>query len=153
MKRLFLVLAAAAFLGWLGWLAFAVSKAGSVPIVSRAQLTAATDLVVVKLTRAPDGPPNPVVDIVQVLSGEHVKPGTSIKVENMREAKVFAGHVRVTPEAEKEYFVPLAFNGGLFKVAGLPNSPGYSDLRVEFPVLYPWGDEVKAQLKSLAILK
>jgi hypothetical protein len=149
MKRLFLVVTAVAFLSWLGWLAYAVSKAGTVPIVSRAQLTAATDLIVAEVTLAADGPPQEKVKVVRVLSGDHVKPGAEIQIENIRSAKVLKGADRVNPEEGREYFIPVVFAGGRYRVAGLPDSPGYKDQSVPFPVIYPWTDEVRIQLDTL----
>jgi hypothetical protein len=153
MKRLFLVVTAAAFLAWLGWLAYTVARAGTVPIVSRAQLTAATDLIVAKVTLAQDGPPQTKVKVVQVVSGDHAKPGTEIEIDNIRSAKVQKGKDRVNPEEGHEYFIPVMFAGGRYRVAGLPDSPGYKDQANPFPVIYPWVEEVKVQLRTLGILK
>jgi hypothetical protein len=152
-RRLFLVLAAAAFIAWIGWLAYAVSKSGTVPIVSRAQLTEATHLLVVELTLAPDGPPLTKVKVVGVISGEGIKPGTEIEIDNLRSAKVLAGKDRIRPEEGKDYFLPVVLSGGRYRVAGLPDSPGYKDLKTDFPVIYPWTDEVQVQLRSLKLLK
>jgi len=153
MKRLVLVVTAAAFLAWLVWLAYTVSRAGTVPIVSRAQLTAATDLIVAEVTLAPDGPPQKKVKVVRVVSGDHAKPGTEIEIDNIRSAKVQKGKDRVNPEEGQEYFIPVVFAGGRYRVAGLPDSPGYKDQANPFPVIYPWVEEVMVQLRTLGILK
>jgi hypothetical protein len=153
MKRLFLIATTVAFLAWIGWLAYTVSRAGTVPIVSRAQLTAATDLIVAKVTLAPDGPPQTKVMVVQVVSGEHAKTGAEIEIDNIRSAKVQKGKDRVNPEDGSEYFIPVVFAGGRYRVAGLPDSPGYKDQPNPFPVIYPWVEEVQVQLRSLGIMK
>ncbi len=76
-RRLFLVLATVAFVAWIGWLAFAVSRAGTVPIVSRAQLTAASHLLVLDVGLEGDLPKTKGA-VLEVVSGDGLKPGDEI---------------------------------------------------------------------------
>src|SRR5262245_29169393 len=120
-RRIFLAAAAAAFLAWLGWLAYAVSKAGSVPVVSRAQLTAATDLVVAELTADPNDPSLPFRDltVTEVLTGANLKKGDRVKnVDQLSSAKIPDGNIKGFPGVGT-YLVPLKKSGDTFKVAGL----------------------------------
>ena len=49
-----------------------------------------------------------------------------------------------------QYLLPLAGGDlGVFRVAGLPRSPGYEETTPKLPSVYPWTPEVQAQLKSL----
>jgi hypothetical protein len=149
MKRVLLVVAAAAFLGWLGWLAYAVSKAGTVPIVSRAQLTDATDLIVAELAEDPNDPSLPLreLTVTDVLAGSHLKSGDRVKdVELLSSSKIPDGKTQGFPGAGT-YLVPLKKIGEIYKVAGLPSSPGFGP--ANRPLIYPWTEEVKVQLRSL----
>src|SRR5205085_9785583 len=67
LARVRLVVAAAPFVGWLAWLGYAVSRKGTVQIVSRAQLTAATYLVVAEVATGEDGQPLPKARVIEVL--------------------------------------------------------------------------------------
>lgn len=152
--RLRLVVAAAAFLGWLGWLGHAVLNKGTVQIVSRAQLTAATYLVVADVTTA-NNLPAPAVTVKQVLrspAGEAV-PAT-LTVRNLPKAATplpAAGESRTPPAGE--YLLPLVRDADGFAVAGLPRSPGYDGAPdPERPIVYPWAADVQAQLRKLGLL-
>ncbi|HEY2786306.1 MAG TPA: hypothetical protein VGJ05_15170 [Fimbriiglobus sp.] len=149
-RRLLLLAAAAAFLGWIGWLAYAVYKAGTVPIVSRAQLTAATNLLVVDLTLNGDQPAAK-TKVLEILSGDGVKVGDEIEIENLPGALIPGDKPLPGPGA---YLVPVVKVGEKrFRVAGLPRSPGYDAAVPGTPNIYPWVDNVKIQLRTLGLLK
>ena len=152
--RLFYVVALAAFLGWLGWLGYAVYAARYAPnksaVLSRAQLTAATHLLVAEVSVAEDGLPVPVARVVEVLKGDGVAQGAEVAVLNLPSAKPpgpggFPGAGR--------YLLPVVREGqdGPFRVAGLPRSPGYEPAPVERPPIYNWTDDTRAQLSGLGI--
>ncbi|HET6575396.1 MAG TPA: hypothetical protein VFG68_17465 [Fimbriiglobus sp.] len=153
--RLLLLLALAAFLGWLGWLGYAVYAARYAPgrsvVLSRAQLTAATHLLVADVTVAEDGLPAPAVKVVEVLKGDGVAPGAEVEVRNLPSAKPpgaggFPGPGR--------YLLPLVREGqtGPFRVAGMPRSPGYEPAPVDRPPIYRWIDDTRAQLRGLGVV-
>ena len=145
LARLRLVLAALLFVGWLSWLGYAVSWRASVPIVSRGQLAGATHLVVVDVSADTQGLPAPMATVTQVLHGTGIAKGATIEVLNLPSAQPpiggFAG--------SGQYLLPLVGEGKLFRVAGLPRSPGYDASMPTRPVIYPWSDDVRAQLKQL----
>lgn len=149
--RVRLVLAAGVFLAWLGWLAVAVSQKGSVQIVSRAQLTAATTLVVGEVVLGADGTPSPRVKVVKVLAGEAAG---EIDVGNLPSSATplpVAGNSR-TPQAGT-YFLALVKGEGGYRIAGLPKSPGgYEATTPDRPLIYPWAEDVKQQLRTLKLL-
>ena len=55
--RILSIVAAVAFVGWLAWLAVAVAQKGRSPVVSRAQLTASSHILVVDVQVGDDGLP------------------------------------------------------------------------------------------------
>jgi hypothetical protein len=152
--RIRLVLAAVAFVGWLAYLGYAVSKKGTVQIVSRAQLTAATCLVVAKVESNPDGTPSSLATVVQVLGDSKDKPVGVIEVLNLPSAATplpVAGESRVPPAGE--YLIPLVKAGEkAYRVAGLPKSPGVEAVMPDRPLIYPWADDVRTQLRTLGLL-
>ena len=151
--RLLFVLALVAFLGWLGWLGYAVYAARYAPdkpvVLSRAQLTAATHLIVADVTVAGDGLPAPIARVVEVVKGDGVAAGTEVEVLNLPSAKPpgtggFPGAGR--------YLLPVVGDGKTFRVAGLPRSPGYEPTPIERPPVYLWNDDTQAQLRGLGVV-
>jgi hypothetical protein len=153
--RLLLVLALAAFVGWLGWLGYAVYAARYAPdksaVLSRAQLTAATHLIVAEVTVAEDGLPAPAAKVVEVLKGNGVAPGAEVEVLNLPAAKPPGPGGFPGPGV---YLLPVVREGqtGPFRVAGLPRSPGYEPAPVERPPIYRWVDATRAQLRGLGVV-
>lgn len=144
--RLRLACAALLFVGWLAWLAAAVWQKDNPDKVSRAQLTAAEAVVVAEVTAAEDGLPQPKAKVVIRLSATGPAAGTEILVPNLPSAVVpgkgFPGAGR--------YLLALAGGDlGVFRVAGLPRSPGYEETSPKLPTVYPWTPEVQAQLRKL----
>ncbi|MFO0848881.1 MAG: hypothetical protein U0871_10050 [Gemmataceae bacterium] len=150
--RLLLAAATAAYLGWLGWLGYAVYVArwtDKPPVVSRAQLVAATHLVVADVTAGPDGLPAPAAAVAEVLRGDGLSPGASVEVLNLP-AAVPPG-AGVFPGSGK-YLLPLVGDGKTFRVAGLPRSPGYEPASPTRPAIYRWDAGTQAQLRSLGLV-
>jgi hypothetical protein len=53
-----------------------------------------------------------------------------------------------------EYLLPLVKTpAGRYRIAGLPASPGNAAAAPERPRIYPWTDDVKAQLRHIGVLK
>jgi hypothetical protein len=148
-KRIRLVLAATAFFGWILWLAIAVRGNGKVPVVSRAQLTAASCLVVADVTITDQNLVAPRVTVSSVVSGPGVNAGDVVTVVNL--PKAIAAGTYAVPVAGP-HLIPLAKTpDGFWKVAGLPPSPGYNLADPDRPLIYPWNDDVKRQLRRLGI--
>ncbi len=141
-----LIVAALLFFGWLGWLAYAVSQKGSVQIVSRAQLAAATHWVIADVTVGPDGIPLGMVTVKESIHGDTLT-GT-IEVKNLGSSATplpVAGESRTPPAGS--YLLPLVkLSDGIYRIAGLPRSPGYEAQMPDRPVIYPWNDDVKKQV-------
>lgn len=140
-----LIVAAAAYLGWMAWLGYAVLGRGTVPLVSRAQITGASLLVVAELSSGQDNLPQPTAKVVEVLRGEGPTAGEDVEVTNLPASK--------PPDRQHfpgggAYLLPLTPNGDgkTYRVAGLPRSPGYEATTPERPVIYPWTDDVRKQV-------
>lgn len=153
--RLRLGVALAAFVGWLAWLAVAVSYKGTVQVVSRAQLLAATHVVVAEVTTADDGRPDAEVTITEVLRAPaDDKPAGKVRVSGLPKAATplpVAGDSRTPPAGT--YLLPLVRAGDGYAVAGLPASPGLDARTPDRPVVYPWTDDVKAQLRAQGVIQ
>ena len=144
--RIRLAVAALAFAGWLTWLALAVWQKDAPDKVSRAQLTAADALLVAEVTAGEDGLPQAKVKVVQRLAGTGPKVGDDITVANLPSAVVPGKGF----QGAGQYLLPLTGGDlGLYRVAGLPRSPGYEETNPKLPSIYPWTADVQAQLKSL----
>lgn len=133
--RIRLLLAAALFFGWLGYLGYAALNKSHEPRVSIAAIAAAKTLVVVDLTSGPGGKP------VTHVKGETVdgKPFEA-NITNLAEA-----HGYVQPG---KYLLLLGPDGDDYAVVGSPSSPGYSAHR-DSPTIYPWNRDVQAQVQKL----
>lgn len=152
--RLKLVLAALAFVAWLAWLAVAVYYKGTVQIVSPAQLADATHLVVAEVKTNDAGEALTKVKVVKVIRAPANDPvGDEIEIDRLDKS--------VTPlpvnESRRigagEYVIPLVKSPFGFRIAGLPRSPGFEGTTLEQPIVYPWSDDVKAQLRTMGVLK
>jgi hypothetical protein len=145
--RVRLAIAVAAFVAWIGWLAIAVFSNGKVPVVSRAQLTAATCLVVADIALDDQALPKDSITVSAVISGGDTKVGGQFTVGNL--SKSIAAGRYATP-MPGPHLIPLAKAAdGSWKVAGLPPSPGYQVVDPDRPLIYPWNDDVKKQMRAL----
>jgi hypothetical protein len=146
--KLRLIVATLLFAGWLGWLGYAVYNKGTVQIVSRAQLTGASHWVLAEVSVGDDGVPKPKVVVKQVLKGEPIT--GEIEVRNLPSAATplpVQAESRTPPAGV--YLLPLVkVTDGLYRIAGLPRSPGYEPQNPERPVIYPWTEDVKKQIEN-----
>lgn len=146
--RIRLILAAVAFLAWLGWLAMAVAQKGKPDIVSRAQLTEATTFVVAEVAADAEGLPIPGVKVVKSLKAPLPENPPVIDVLNIRKASV-PGKGFPGPGT---YLIPVVMLSPTeYMIAGLPRSPGYEAASPDRPAIYPWNDDTQKQLKKLGI--
>lgn len=151
--RILLAVAVAAYVGWLSWLGYAVYVArwtDKSPVVSRAQLIAATHLVVAEVTVEADGLPAPGVKVAEVLRGDGLAAGATVEVLNLPAAKP-PGTADLFPGPGK-YLLPLVGDGKTYRVAGLPRSPGYEPTTPVRPAVYKWDADTQAQLRGLGVM-
>jgi hypothetical protein len=129
--KLRLAVAAALFVGWLGWLGYTAANKYRGPVVSKSQAAAATLAVVAKVP-AGDGPR--VVELTDVLHGP--MPEGPVTVSNIGDSIGFDG--------PGEYLLLLARGrGDTFAVVGPLRTPGYDQAGA--PTVYPWTPAVCAQ--------
>lgn len=141
-QRLLFVAALTLFVAWLGWLATAVF-ATKPTIVSRAQLTEATVLVVAELTVDDSGQPRSPATVLFCLTPDGPAANTAIDVTNLPAASVPGKPL----PGGGQYLLPLVPAGTAYRIAGLPRSPGYDLGPTDPPLIYPWTADVQAQLK------
>jgi hypothetical protein len=141
------VLALVAFLAWIGVLALTVAKNGRFPVLSRAQLAAAKSLVVAEVTIDAQGLPVEAVTVTATVAGTPVT-GT-VRIANLPTALAAGSYKSPVAGAYLIPIVPAA--DGAFRIAGLPPSPGVNVPQPTRPTIYPWVDEVRAQLATLGL--
>jgi hypothetical protein len=152
-----LALTAGLFVGWIGYLAYQVATRPQMPdgrplVVSRPQVLS-SDLDVVADVPSAEGTVTLTVHEVLYQKGSAVKEGDEIKVHDIDRCK--ARQRRGEPEAPGPdwtgpgpYLLPLLRQGnGEYKVAPVPESPGYS---LGPPRLYPATPATRAQYQQIA---
>jgi hypothetical protein len=144
-RRLFIVLTACLFLGWLGWLARAVDQRHATEILSRAQLAAASQAIIADVSIDASGLPNPTITNAQVLwtnptLGKAPDPPIT-RIPNLSEAQVPTGGF---PGAGK-YLLLIGPDG----IVGLPRSPGFSETKLARPIVYRWNPLLETQFRTL----
>lgn len=168
-QKWFLLVAAAAFVGWIAYLGYAVARHRLNPpdIVSRSQLTEAGYVAVVEVTFDGDQPAA-TATVAHRLSGDGPESGP-ITVTNLPSATTPAN--QPLPGGGR-YLVALVGDGfdprtGPYKIAGWPRGLGESTVqpgtelkdhegksfnppkRVRPPLAYPWTDAVQKQMTAL----
>ncbi|MCZ2342448.1 MAG: hypothetical protein LC104_11720 [Bacteroidales bacterium] len=153
LARIRLLLCSLAFVTWIAWLGYAVTQRGSVPVLSRAQLLAASDLVVANVSTEAGDIPKKDVQILHTLRGS-LPAGTTITVVNLPGARIPAEiHTGFHNFPAGEYFLPLERLGDhLYRVAGYPRSPGLEPANPERPTVYPWTTMIQSQLQAITEL-
>ncbi|MFO0824155.1 MAG: hypothetical protein U0792_13755 [Gemmataceae bacterium] len=129
-----LILAAAAFLGWLAYLSYAAATKSHAPIVSHIQASAANAAVVAEVTSL-DAKPK----VAEKLWGD--APEGEIEVLNLSEARGFVGPGR--------YVLYLERRHAMWLIVGQQRSPGNDLSGVGKPLIYPWSDDVRVQAEKL----
>jgi hypothetical protein len=140
-RRGLLVLAAAAFLGWMAYLGFAALAKSRAPVVSRAQAAAYRHAVVATVEADGDHPRKKVV-VRESLSPGGPAAGTEIEVENLPAATPRGGYT-----GPGDYL--LLLSEAPFVVVGQQRSPGNDLAGVGPPLVYRWSDDVRKQFEKL----
>ena len=142
--RLRLVLAAALFLGWMGWLVYTATSKSRGPVVSRAAAAAATEPIVAAVQAGAldlEGKAGDRVRVIEALRPGGPEKGTSVEVANLPDADGYVG--------AGTYLLLLRKDAAGYAVVGRPRGAG-DDRPAGKPVIYPWGDVgVKAQARAL----
>jgi hypothetical protein len=175
--RLRLFVAGALFIGWIAWLSVTALTKPRAPIVSRAQAAAASVPVVAEVTAAdadrelmvlrpgglagqfkvplkqPAGKPAVVVAVIEwfkpdgaaTLSGE-------IAVLNLPASTGYAGPGQYLLLLNRDGEAEVETPGGsrpAYTIAGQQRSPGADLDGVGPPMIYRWGEGVRAQVKQM----
>lgn len=130
-----LILAAAAFLGWMSYLGYAALTKSRAPVISRAQAAAATAAVVANLDAL-----GPNASVTRKLWGDAPDEG-SVEFQNLSQARGFTG--------PGEYLIFLVPNRGAWEVVGQQRSPGADIAGLGPPLIYRWSDDVRKQEEKL----
>jgi hypothetical protein len=145
-NRMALIIAAAAFLGWMIFLGSKAWQYRNPPvIVSRAQLLASEYDVVADVAADPTDPAKPALNVTvqEVLYSADAnaapKKGQTITVQNLASGIGFHG--------AGAYVLPLSKRNGLYYLAVPPVDPGVP--KTFDPRLYPATEEVRRQFADI----
>jgi hypothetical protein len=130
-----LLVAVLALFAWLGYIAYQALAVGRFPVVSHAQLLVSTLDVIADVRAGDDGRPAPKVRVESVHwpADQKALEGREIEVANLADAALPDGSPFPGPG---RYILPLVRDeGGPYRVAGLPRSPGFDHPGVYF--VYP----------------
>lgn len=137
--RIRLALAAAAFLIWIGYLAYLAFVVNEPMVVSRAQLLQSDLDVVVEIEAAADGSPSPQVVVKEVIWSGAGKPASdSITVIDLPRASGW--------DQPGLYLVPLVKRGEAYSIAPVALSPGYNGR--ELIRIYPARPKIIEQVRA-----
>lgn len=140
-----LYVAFALFAVWVGWLGFQAVTRDNSPIISRSQLLVSTIDVIGIVKAEADGKPSTMVNVQEIhwpKDGGGVNKGDLIHVTNLSDSTGFKeGGLYILPLVQSE-------TRGEFKVAGIPNSPGFETYPPRF-FIYPLTDGTRKQLAAI----
>jgi hypothetical protein len=135
-----LILAAVALISWLLYLGYAALTKSRGPILSQAQIAAASHAIVAEVRAGPDGKPEKRVKVDETLSpGKGPKKGTEIEIENLYGAHGFTG--------PGQYLLLLTDSANL--IVGQQRSPGNDLGGAGPPLIYRWSDDVRKQYERI----
>jgi hypothetical protein len=135
-----LVLAAALFLGWIGWLAYLAATTTHPVVLARPQFLVA-GLDVIAEVQERDGKPVPVVQVREVLWPRDDRLGDTLRVTNLPECEGWAG--------AGSYLLPLVKDGDSYRVPSIPRSPGFEPEKHGQPRIYPDTPQTREQEKQV----
>jgi hypothetical protein len=133
------------FAVWVSWLGYQALSRDRSPVISRSQLLVSTIDVIGIVQADVDGRPAPMVDVEEIhwpKDGGGLKKGDRIQVTNLPET---TGFKIIGP-----YILPLVTGEarGEYKIAGIPNSPGFETYPSRF-FIYPLTDGTRKQLEAI----
>jgi hypothetical protein len=145
-RWLFLIVAAALFVGWIAHLGNLALATRHTIALSRAQLLVSTVDVIADVESSPTEPgrPRALVKVREVhwpASQREALVGKSIAVTNLALASGWTG----TPGP---YILPLIHDGPSYRVAPIPPSPGFS-FESNTERIYPATPDTEAQLRAI----
>ncbi len=137
-----LFIAVTLLVAWVGYIAYQALAFGRFPVVSHAQLLVSTLDIVADVRADDDSQPLPQVRVQEVHwpAESQGLQGQEITVSNLPDASGFYGPGR--------YILPLvAGEGGQYRVAALPRSPGFGAAGVV--LIYPDTPLTREQLNAI----
>lgn len=142
--RIRLILATAAFAGWLGFLGYLALGQSKPIVLSRSQLLVATHVVKVEVALEGDGKP-PRKVIVKESFGKQPIAEAEITIDNIKEARLPGGKPLAMGGT---YLLPLERIGLTnYRLVGSPSGQSQEPAGRLFTV-YPWNPEVERQLRG-----
>src|SRR5262245_30693325 len=140
-RRLLLILAAAAFVGWLSYLGYAALTKYRGPVISRAQASAAKAAIRAKVD-VENNLPKRTVKVIESLAANGPTKDTEIEVENLSAATDRSGFT-----GEGEYL--LLLTDPPYSVVGQQRSPGNNVDGVRAPLVYRWSEELRREYEKM----
>jgi hypothetical protein len=137
--RFLLILAAVAFVGWVGFLGWLALGPKHPVILSRSQFVASPLAVVARVDNA-DAPRVTVEEVAWAPEGREALAGQQITVTNLSHAQGWQG-----PDA---YILALRGRDGTYEVTPIPRSPALSDAN-RSPRIYRATADTRQQLHDL----
>ncbi len=141
-----LVITAAMFVAWIGYLAFLAATTTRPVVLRRPQFLESNLDVIAELT-ARDSAPDDRVRVLHIHWPPHGREnltGKEIRVDNLDECK---DHGWVGPG---KYILPLVEEGKSYRVASVPRSPGFNPFsRSGGPWIYPLTAQTEHQLEHV----
>jgi hypothetical protein len=141
--RVRLIVAAAAFVGWLGYLAYLALGHSKPIIVSHSQAMAATYVVKAEIAMGESGSPKTEVKVLDSFGSNPIKAAT-IDVDNLSDARLPGGKPISSAGAYLlllEQPVPSQFR--------VVRSPTGHELQSRLLLVYPWSADVERQVHEL----
>lgn len=152
-RRWRLILASAAFLGWLSYLGYAALSKNRSPVISRVQAAAATYAVVAEVAASPQGKPEAIITVVESLGRPALPAGSRRFVTNLAGASGFEGPGKYLLLLIEEPTLVETGAGGekarALSIVGQLRSPGNDLTGVGPPKVYRWTDELRRQFEGL----
>lgn len=142
-----LILAAALFLAWVGFLAFLALGTADPTVLSRPQFLVSTLDLIATVDQDSLGQPKTAIKVQEVhwskMGTPGVMGGQQIDVVNLPAAEGWRG--------PGTYILPLVQKDGFYEVAPLPRSPGFAGTIRQYnpPRIYLETHETRAQLDSI----
>ena len=152
-KRMRFFVALLLFVGWISYLGYAALNKSHSPIISHAQVAAASVVLVAEVAANPDDKPSIRVKVLESLTPSGPPLGSEVTILNLPNSRGFEGAGEYLLLLHPEFFFlkPQDNPHELppYSVVGQQRSPGNDLAGVGKPAIYRWNDDVRKQVERL----